>query len=71
LRDRLYLQRIAQFVEVYSDDALFAAESADNATKSGYALGPLHGVPVAMKDIFETAGRATTGGVGIWRERPP
>jgi aspartyl-tRNA(Asn)/glutamyl-tRNA(Gln) amidotransferase subunit A len=71
-----YLQRIARldgslgaFVEVYGDDALVAAAGADNAIKSGYALGPLHGVPVAVKDIFEIAGRVTAGGAGIWRER--
>ena len=53
-----YLQRITRFdgslgafVEVYGDDALLAAEGADNAIKAGYALGPLHGVPVAVKDI--------------------
>jgi aspartyl-tRNA(Asn)/glutamyl-tRNA(Gln) amidotransferase subunit A len=71
-----YLQRIARadgslgaFVEVYGDDALLAAERADNAIKSGLALGFLHGVPVAVKDIFEMAGRVTTGGAGIWRAR--
>ncbi len=71
-----YLQRIARldgslgaFVEVYGDDALLAAERADNAIKSGYALGLLHGVPVAVKDIFEMAGRVTTGGAGSWRKR--
>ncbi len=71
-----FLQRIARFdgklgafVEVYREDALLAAEAADVAIKAGRALGPLHGMPVAIKDVLEFAGRVTTGGVGVWRDR--
>jgi aspartyl-tRNA(Asn)/glutamyl-tRNA(Gln) amidotransferase subunit A len=71
-----FLQRIARFngklgafVEVYREDALLAGEAADVAIRAGRALSPLHGMPVAIKDVLEFAGRVTTGGVGVWRDR--
>ncbi len=38
------------------------AEQADEATARGEVWGPLHGVPITIKDIFETAGLRTTAG---------
>jgi aspartyl-tRNA(Asn)/glutamyl-tRNA(Gln) amidotransferase subunit A len=49
------------FSQVWADDALAAAREADRAVGSGEALGPLHGVPVAVKDLFDMAGRVSTG----------
>lgn len=54
--------RLRAFVEVYAADARLAAEGADRAIRSGHALGPLHGVPVALKDLVDVEGRITTGG---------
>ncbi len=42
--------------------ALRRAEQADAALEQGESWGPLHGVPVTIKDSFETAGLRTTGG---------
>jgi amidase len=53
-------------VTVDRDGARRAADSADEATARGVFLGPLHGVPVTVKDAFETAGIRTTCGVASW-----
>ena len=37
--------------------------------RSGHGLGPLHGIPVALKDLVELEGRVTTGGTAVWRNR--
>ena len=50
------------FVEMYGAEARLAAEAADKAIRSGHGLGPLHGIPIALKDLVEIEGRVTTGG---------
>src|SRR6266699_3868815 len=69
--DRIAAQdaKLHAFVEVYADDARLAAEAADKAIRSGHAVGPLHGVPIALKDLIDLEGRITTGGSAVWRER--
>jgi aspartyl-tRNA(Asn)/glutamyl-tRNA(Gln) amidotransferase subunit A len=54
--------RLHAFVEVHGADAKLAAEAADKARRSGHGLGPLHGIPIAIKDLLEVEGRVTTGG---------
>ena len=54
--------RLHAFVEVYERDARTAAEAADKAIRAGHGLGPLHGIPIAIKDLVEVQGRITTGG---------
>ena len=61
--------RLHAFVDVYHKEARLAGEAADKAIRSGHALGPLHGVPIAIKDLADVEGRVTTGGSAIWRER--
>lgn len=46
-----------------ADEALTAADRADAACARGEALGPLHGVPIAIKENVDQAGYATTNGV--------
>jgi len=62
-------QKLHAFVEVYRDEARLAAEAADKAIRSGHAIGPLHGIPIALKDLIEIEGRVTTGGSMVWRDR--
>jgi Asp-tRNA(Asn)/Glu-tRNA(Gln) amidotransferase A subunit family amidase len=50
------------FCDVWYDDALAAARDATAAVARGDELGPLHGVPVAVKDTTPTAGHRTTLG---------
>jgi aspartyl-tRNA(Asn)/glutamyl-tRNA(Gln) amidotransferase subunit A len=62
-------QQLHAFVDIYADDAKLAAEAADKAIRSGHQVGPLHGVPIALKDLIDLEGRVTTGGSAVWRER--
>ncbi|HEY5876801.1 MAG TPA: amidase, partial [Ilumatobacteraceae bacterium] len=50
------------FTAVWHEDALEMARAADDAVASGAPLGPLHGVPVAVKDTTPVGGRRTTLG---------
>ena len=63
------LQRITRFdpqftafIAVYADEALAAAQQADADLASGVDKGPLHGIPVALKDLFDMQGKPTTAG---------
>ena len=62
-------QHLHAFIDVYADDARLAAEAADKAIRAGHRVGPLHGVPIALKDLIDLDGRVTTGGSAVWRER--
>src|SRR5258708_6933796 len=61
--------KLHAFIDVYADDARLAAEAADKAMRSGHRVGPLHGVPIALKDLVDLAGRVTTGGSKVWEKR--
>ena len=61
--------KLHAFVEAYDKEARLAAEAADRAIRSGHTIGPLHGIPIALKDLLEIEGRITTGGSEVWRER--
>ena len=57
------------FIAVERDDALAAARARDVERGAGRVRGPLHGVPVAIKDIFERSGRPMTGGSLVYADR--
>src|SRR3989449_9114574 len=57
------------YIAVYEADARLAAEAADQAIRAGHRVGPLHGVPIALKDLVDLEGRVTTGGSKGWAER--
>src|SRR5262249_41716155 len=72
----VHLDRIAShdgklraYITVTGDAALASAKAAEAAVLAGETLGPLHGVPVALKDLYCTKGVRTTGGskiLGDW-----
>ena len=57
------------FAAVYRDEARACAEAAHKAIRAGHAVGPWHGVPIALKDIIDMEGRVTTGGSKHWEDR--
>ena len=61
--------RLHAFVSVNAANARLAAEAADKAIRSGHAVGPLHGIPIAIKDLVEIEGEVAMGGTAAWRNR--
>ena len=61
--------KLHAFVDIFAVEARGAAEAADKAIRSGHAVGPLHGIPIALKDLIELEGRVATGGSVVWRNR--
>ncbi len=67
---KFYLDRIARFnsdlnavVVLDAQNALARAEEADKAAAAGEDWGPLHGVPLTIKDALATKGLVTVGGI--------
>jgi len=61
--------KLHAFVAVHEREARLAAEGADKAIRAGHAVGPLHGIPIALKDLIEIEGQVATGGTAVWRDR--
>lgn len=61
--------RLNAFITVLAGEAMEQARQAEKALRSGVDLGPLHGIPVSVKDIYDTAGIRTTAGSRHWRSR--
>src|SRR5215475_10982316 len=60
---------INAFVAVTADNALAEADAADREIRAGRWHGPLHGVPLAHKDMFYRTGEKSTGGSLILAEQ--
>ena len=63
--------QLDSFLRVLEDGALEGAALAELAVKNGETLGPLHGVPFALKDIVDVAGLPTTAHSQILAQQPP
>jgi aspartyl-tRNA(Asn)/glutamyl-tRNA(Gln) amidotransferase subunit A len=59
------------FITVTAESALEQARAAEAEVMRGNWRGPLHGVPIALKDLFDTAGVRTTGGSAVFKDRIP
>lgn len=59
------------YVMVMADSALAAAEDLDKRREGGATLGPLHGVPIALKDLLFTKGLATASGTTVMQDFIP
>ena len=73
-----FFQRIDQmdsqlhsYLTLCRDQALADARAADAAVQEGTKLGPLHGVPISIKDLETTKGVVTTMGSAIFKDRVP
>src|SRR6266487_6109317 len=72
------LQRIAQlnprlnaFITVLEDQALAQAQLAESELAAGRWRGALHGIPIGIKDFFDTAGVKTTAASKRFGDRVP
>jgi fatty acid amide hydrolase len=70
-----HLDRIASvdgsvraFTEVFRERARADADARDNERRAGNVRGPLHGLPVSLKECFDLEGQATTLGLTTWRD---
>jgi aspartyl-tRNA(Asn)/glutamyl-tRNA(Gln) amidotransferase subunit A len=73
-----YLQRIAAhndkvnaFVTLRADDALAEARQAETEIAKGAWRGPLHGIPIGHKDLYQTAGIRSTAGSKVLENHVP
>ena len=73
-----FFQRIDQldsqlhsYLTLCRDQALADARAADATVRQGAELGPLHGVPISIKDLETTKGVVTTMGSAIFKDRVP
>jgi aspartyl-tRNA(Asn)/glutamyl-tRNA(Gln) amidotransferase subunit A len=73
-----YLGRIQQYdgvlqsyITVMADQALARAKAADTESERGRRRGPLHGVPIALKDLIAVAGVRMTSGSRLFAEHVP
>ena len=63
--------KLNAFITVTSESALAEARTAEREIQQGHWRGPLHGIPLALKDLFDTAGVRTTAGSALFKDRIP
>src|SRR5438477_10452227 len=75
---RVCLERIAQlnpalnaFLTLTADSALEEARRAEDEIQRGTWKGPVHGIPVALKDLVDTAGVPTPAASAVFRDHVP
>ena len=64
-------ERLHSFILTLADEALKDARVAESEVLSGNYRGPLHGIPFALKDLYDTAGVKTTSGSKVDIDRVP
>jgi aspartyl-tRNA(Asn)/glutamyl-tRNA(Gln) amidotransferase subunit A len=63
--------QLNSFITVLEGSALTQARQAEDELGRGIDRGPLHGVPISLKDLIDTAGVPTTAASRHWRDRVP
>ena len=63
--------RLHSFIMLLADDALAQARTAEAEVLQGNYRGPMHGIPFALKDLYDTAGIRTTSGSQVDIDRVP
>src|ERR1700687_3167734 len=63
--------RLNSFIRVLADAARRDARTAEAEIAAGRYRGPMHGIPIGLKDIYETAGVATTGHSKVMQDHVP
>jgi aspartyl-tRNA(Asn)/glutamyl-tRNA(Gln) amidotransferase subunit A len=59
------------FITVTAESAVAQARSAEAEILQGRWRGPLHGIPLALKDLIDTAGVRTTAASAMFKDRVP
>jgi aspartyl-tRNA(Asn)/glutamyl-tRNA(Gln) amidotransferase subunit A len=63
--------KLNAFITVMAESALAEARVAENEISRGNWRGPLHGIPIALKDLIDTAGTRTTAASQLYENRVP
>ncbi|HEY5907540.1 MAG TPA: amidase, partial [Vicinamibacteria bacterium] len=63
--------KLNAFITVTAERALAQAREAEASLRNGPPRGPLHGIPIALKDLVDTAGVRTTAASGVFKDRVP
>jgi aspartyl-tRNA(Asn)/glutamyl-tRNA(Gln) amidotransferase subunit A len=63
--------KLNAYITVTRDIAMKAAQDAEAEIQQKKWRGPLHGIPIALKDLFDTAGIKTTAGSNVFKDRVP
>jgi aspartyl-tRNA(Asn)/glutamyl-tRNA(Gln) amidotransferase subunit A len=63
--------KLNAFITVTADSALAEARQAEAEVQHERWRGPLHGIPIALKDLVDTAGVRTTAASGVFKDRVP
>jgi aspartyl-tRNA(Asn)/glutamyl-tRNA(Gln) amidotransferase subunit A len=70
-RIKIYNPKLNAFITVMEDQAMAQAEAMDAEAKAGRYRGPLHGLPIVLKDNIDTKGTRTTAGSEVFDDRVP
>ena len=63
--------RLHAYITLLKDESMATARSAEAEILRGNYRGPLHGIPIALKDLYDTAGIRTTAGSKVDKDRVP
>jgi aspartyl-tRNA(Asn)/glutamyl-tRNA(Gln) amidotransferase subunit A len=70
-RSKVYNAKVNAYITLMQEGALQQAAQLDAEAAAGKFRGPLHGIPIALKDNIDTAGTRTTGGSAVFDDRFP
>ena len=65
------LERLNAWITIDREDVLLRARQREEEVAQGRILGPMHGVPVGLKDIYYTAGMKTTANSKVYADFVP
>ncbi len=63
--------QLEAFITLLREESLSEAVEADRALARGESKGPLHGIPISLKDLYDTAGTRTIAGSRVMADRVP
>src|SRR5215475_4946421 len=63
--------RMRAFITITAETAIERARHAERELLAGNEVGPLHGVPISLKDLYDTKGIRTTAGSRVFENRVP